>query len=75
MNWLMKRWYARCRKIDLQILWPICVKYSVTLDHAKAAFAVHAFEDKAWMVLGEEGVTDFIDKLEAPKATHEERSV
>lgn len=27
------------------------------LDHAKAAFAAHAFQDRAWMALGEEGIT------------------
>lgn len=62
-NWIA-RWYsARLRKIDLQILWPICLKQAKDLDHAKAAFAVHAFNDPAWLRLGEEEIKRRIDAL------------
>lgn len=54
---------ARCRAIDLQILWPLCVEQARDLDHAKAAFAVHAFNDPAWMCLGDQEVTRIIDGL------------
>lgn len=57
-------WHARQRQIDLDILWPICVRGANDLDHAKAAFAVHAFNDPAWRELGEE-LFNFIDRLEA----------
>lgn len=43
-----KWWRCRQRSIDLQILWPSCCELAPTLDHAKAAFAVHAFNDNAW---------------------------
>jgi hypothetical protein len=57
-------WNARRRKIDLDILWPICLERANDLDHAKAAFAVHAFNDPAWQELGEDAIFRFIDRLE-----------
>jgi hypothetical protein len=68
LNW----WRAYQRRIDLEILWPICKREAQNanyagpagpLDHARAAFAVHAFNDPAWMCLGEEAIVEFIDKL------------
>lgn len=58
-------WRARQRRIDMQILWPICVQGANDLDHAKAAFAIHAFTDPAWLELGEDALFDAIDRLEA----------
>jgi hypothetical protein len=52
------------RRFDLEILWPTCKKEAPDLDHAKAAFAVHAFLDDAWLCLGEKAIIDAIDKLE-----------
>lgn len=56
-------WRARQRRIDIEILWPICRRGANDLDHAKAAFAVHAFNDPAWLELGEDAMLDFIDGL------------
>ena len=56
-------WHARQRRIDMVILWPICRREANDLDHAKAAFAVHAFNDPAWLELGEDAMLDFIDGL------------
>ena len=50
VDWLV---YAPRRRVDMQILWPACREQAPDLDHAKAAFAAHAFNDKAWRVLGE----------------------
>ncbi len=47
--WLRNLWWARQRKIDLMCLWPACVRQARDLDHARAAFAVHAFNDPAWI--------------------------
>jgi hypothetical protein len=55
-------WHARQRRIDLDILWPICRREANDLDHAKAAFAVHAYHDPAWLELGDE-LFPFIDRL------------
>jgi hypothetical protein len=56
-------WHARQRRIDLDILWPICRREANDLDHAKAAFAVHAYHDPAWLELGEDDLFAFIDRL------------
>jgi hypothetical protein len=55
-------WHARQRRIDLDVLWPICRREANNLDHAKAAFAVHAYHDPAWLELGED-LFPFIDRL------------
>lgn len=64
MNWLRKIWFARLRRIDLEILWPSCKKQAPSMDQAKAAFAVHAFNDRAWLFLGEDEIIREIDGLQ-----------
>jgi hypothetical protein len=58
-------WQRRQRAIDMDILWPACCAQAPDLDHAKAAFAMHAFNDPAWQALGDEEIVRFIDRLEA----------
>lgn len=53
----------RRRDLDLQILWPACKENAHDLDHAKAAFALHAFNDEAWKPLGEDEIKRRIDAL------------
>lgn len=53
----------RRRQIDINLLWPSCKKFGNDLDHAKAAFAAHAFNDEAWTGLGEEEIKRRIDNL------------
>jgi hypothetical protein len=66
-TWIRGLWHARQRSIDLAILWPACKQEAdnkgMTLDHAKAAFAVHVYHDKAWLVLGEDEIHRRIDEL------------
>ena len=64
MNWLRGIWYARLRRIDMQILWPSCKAQASDLNQAKAAFAVHCFHDRAWMFLGEGETYRIIDALQ-----------
>jgi|HubBroStandDraft_6_1064221.scaffolds.fasta_scaffold00530_43 hypothetical protein len=64
-NWILGKYYARLRRMDMEILWPICLKEAKDLDHAKGAFYWHAMHDPAWLILGEEAIVAFIDKLEA----------
>lgn len=53
---LLRRFAAwnrkRLREIDMEHLWPCCKeqarRHGMGLDHAKAAFASHAFHDPAW---------------------------
>lgn len=63
MRWLMNLWHSRQRAIDLQILWPSCKKLAPDMTHAKAAFALHAFHDRAWLVLGKNEIYRTIDGL------------
>lgn len=58
-------WRRRQRRTDLEILWPQCLAGARDLDHAKAAFAMHVFNDPAWLELGEERLIRFLDELEA----------
>jgi len=63
MKWLRNWWWARQRAIDLQILWPICKEKAVDLDHAKAAFMVHAINDPAWVHFYDEKLWSVVDRL------------
>ena len=56
-------WWARQRAIDLSILWPECKRLAPDLDHAKAAFAAHAYNDPVWVKAFGNGLFDEIDKL------------
>lgn len=68
IRWLIGKWRAQQRRIDLKILWPTCkleaAEHHTTdaLDVAKAMFASHAFNDPAWLTLGE---AEIIRRIEA----------
>ena len=64
IKWLVAKWHERQRSIDLQILWPLCRDKSPDLEHAKAAFACHAYHDTAWLCLGEEEINRQIDLID-----------
>ena len=65
MNWLRDRWRARQRRIDTEILWPLCREKTKSLDAAKAAFKLHTTIDAAWRdSMSEEEIDRCIDKLE-----------
>lgn len=63
IRWLRGLWYAHLREIDVRVLWPSCKEQAGNLDWAKAAFATHAFHDRAWLVLGEDEICRQIDLL------------
>lgn len=63
MRWLIEWWRQRQRATDLAILWPTCKEQARDLDHAKMAFAMHAFHDPAWLCLGDEEIKQRIDRL------------
>lgn len=62
IRWLLNFWHARQRSVDLDILWPTIKAQANSIDHARAAFAAHAFHDEAWLCLGE---TEIIRRIEA----------
>jgi hypothetical protein len=57
-------WYARCRRLDMEYLWPTCCQIAPDPFSAKVAFARHCVKDRAWRALGEEEVQHFLDNLE-----------
>ena len=65
INTIRNWWWARQRKMDMEILWPLCVDNSPDMDHAKAAFAVHAFNDPAWIEHYGSQLPAVIDALDA----------
>ena len=62
-GWLSRWFDKRRRQIDIEILWPLCVENAPSLDHAKAAFAVHAMNDDAWLSLGADEALAIIEGL------------
>jgi hypothetical protein len=62
-RWLVEWWPNRQRSIDLDILWPTCKEQALDLDHARAAFAVHAFHDPAWLRLGHDEIVRRVGEL------------
>lgn len=63
MRWFWNWYDARRRRIDQEILWPSCKDGARDIDHAKAAFAVHAFNDSAWLALGEDEIKRRVEEL------------
>ena len=45
--------------------WPQCIAGAPDLDYALAAFAVHCFNDPAWLALGEDELRFRIELLGA----------
>ncbi len=60
----LRRWhYARQRKIDLEILWPILKSKAPDLLQAKFAFSWHCHQDPAWQSLGEDKIDRQLNEL------------
>lgn len=57
-------WFARCRRLDIEILWPECKRNSKGLDRARVAFAYHAAHDSAWQDLPPDHARQIIESLE-----------
>jgi hypothetical protein len=77
IQWLMRTWRRRQRKIDVDILWPICKREAeadmwrtehpqlTALDCAKGAFMVHCALDSAWTAdFSEAEIAAMVDELE-----------
>lgn len=60
--WLRDWWWARQRRIDLQILWPACKEIAEDLDGARAAFFYHAVNDPAWAEYYGDDLPDAIER-------------
>jgi hypothetical protein len=54
MKRLILWWFARQRRLDLEVLWPSIQQEAPDLETARAMFAIHAYRDPAWLVLSDE---------------------
>ena len=52
MRFIMQHWQDRQRQVDIEVLWPACLRNSRDVDCARRAFTIHALKDPAWTVLG-----------------------
>ena len=61
---LIGLYHARCRAIDLAVLWPILREEAYpNLADARAAFAIHARRDRAWLTLGSSEIDRVVKDL------------
>ena len=67
ISFFKELWYQRCRRLDLELLWPECLAHATNLEYAKVAFAFHCFHDKAWLALGKDHISAVINSLEDSK--------
>lgn len=63
-NPLRALWYAHLRRIDIDVLWPVCKAKAKDLATAKSVFAVHAMSDAPWLYLGESEISKIIEGLQ-----------
>jgi hypothetical protein len=67
--WLVGKWQARQRQVDLETLWPVCKKHASDPVHARMAFFLHACQDPAWRSLGEGEILSRIEALTCDRET------
>lgn len=63
IRWLIRKFNARRRRIDLEILWPACRDNAPSIERAREAFFVHAMMDDAWTELGPTEMVRIIEGL------------
>jgi hypothetical protein len=63
IHWLLGIYYARLRRLDIEILWPECRNNAKDIDKARAAFLVHAYHDPAWVFIGDDEIYKIINNL------------
>ena len=66
LGWVNACWYWRQRRVDLKILWPACVEQAPNIEEARAVFALHAYDDPAWLALPPEELTRRLHALKDP---------
>jgi hypothetical protein len=64
---LVAAWQALTRRLDVRFLWPSCrdeaARRGGSVDLARAAFAMHAYNDPAWLALGPDEIYRRIEGL------------
>jgi hypothetical protein len=61
---LLRWWYVVVRELDKRLLWPACRDFAEDIEQARGAFAIHAFQEPAWLVLGPAEVVRRIEALD-----------
>ncbi len=62
-KWIMEWWHKRQRRIDIDILWPICKNYASSIDKAREVFLFHTDLDPAWDDISLDERISIINKL------------
>lgn len=64
VTWVRGRWYARVRRLDVKLLWPI-IRQGAGGDmrRARLAFAIHCRHTPAWQALSAEDLDRAIAAL------------
>jgi|HubBroStandDraft_4_1064222.scaffolds.fasta_scaffold638379_2 hypothetical protein len=63
IQWLIRKFNARRRNLDLEILWPACRDNAPNIKRAKEVFYMHAMMDEAWLELGRDEIIRAIERL------------
>jgi hypothetical protein len=65
VEWMADFYAQRMRRIDLDILWPVCKEESGgRLERARMAFKMHTAIDPSWHRLGEDRINEIVDGLQ-----------
>jgi len=67
IRWLIRKWHARQRAVDIDVLWPACRDGTYDLEDAKAAFWLHTRMDPAWAELSVTEMEKILDELPTGK--------
>ena len=63
-NWIMNRWRARLRALDVELLWPECIAAARgNRSLAEVAFAAHMAMDPAYDGLSDNEKRQILDNL------------
>lgn len=63
IRWIIGKWYARLRRIDIEILLPALRKQALMKEDAERAFRLHTNYDPAWQFLSSPDREDLILRL------------
>lgn len=63
INWARNWWRNKQHQLDVEILWPSCLKESESRDEAKQAFRQHMLMDQAYAGMTEKERQEFLERL------------
>ena len=63
IRWILGMYYARLRRLDIEVLWPEIRDKAPNIAEARKAFIRHADCDPAWLFLGVAKIDEIIGGL------------